>query len=412
MMIHSKSMKFSQQCFMIVLLLMLEWCLCFSCTFVASNPRISSTLSPPSAPISTPVAGPSKLARGGMKLKASVLHSPVICHHQQPINIPVFSSLLLRKIRGGMVAVGAEAVTTPTSFLVTEEMITSAYEWLTNLGAPAALIAGAVVATMYENMKSGDLEIQEGKDPPLVTVLKKCTKILLLSAFALEVICIFVTIVTGTMLLSRPKSYLMSLATVKAINNSAINTPTEATPLSFLQTHFEFEFLMGSVAFLQGLFHWLAAIALGHGIALDGETSGTRRLNIFIASSIVTCLILLLSFFNSHMTFYNNYFHMVQRLLSVMLSRFFHQWPPRPLVFILYPSLLVSLYTGYLAFREKIPSPSGMGITDQQNGSTVPMNQFNNDDAIPRSSFPTDNGSINSLSNGLAENWDEKQNGE
>lgn len=74
-----------------------------------------------------------------------------------------------------------------------EDLIEGAYSWCCNLGAPAALVAGAVIATLYENMKKGDLEVIES-DQPMVQFGKKITRLLLLSAFALELFCIFVTI--------------------------------------------------------------------------------------------------------------------------------------------------------------------------------------------------------------------------
>lgn len=82
------------------------------------------------------------------------------------------------------------------------EVAFNAYEWCVNLGAPAALVAGAVLATLYESVRGGALEVREG-DGRYARLAKKVTTLLLLSAFALQIASIFVTTVTGTVLLSR-----------------------------------------------------------------------------------------------------------------------------------------------------------------------------------------------------------------
>ena len=64
-----------------------------------------------------------------------------------------------------------------------------------NLGAPAALVGGAALASVYE-LKS-DLA-PDRKDKSWVSVTKKATLVLMLSAFALEISCVFLTTVTGT----------------------------------------------------------------------------------------------------------------------------------------------------------------------------------------------------------------------
>jgi len=69
-----------------------------------------------------------------------------------------------------------------------------AFDWCSNLGAPAALVAGAVLATLSSTRN--ELTPRE-TDAPGVQWRKKICRFLLLSAFALEVFCIFVTTVTG-----------------------------------------------------------------------------------------------------------------------------------------------------------------------------------------------------------------------
>ena len=155
------------------------------------------------------------------------------------------------------------------------EIATSAYDWCTNLGNPSALVAGAVVATMYENIGSGDLDIQE-QDTRVVRFGKRLTRVLLLSAFALEVMSIFVTTVTGTMLLSQTEDDLDALVSVTK----------DTTPLSFLHDNFTFEYLTARITFLQGLLNWIVAIAITH-ILPSGESREMRPMNKFIGSSLI-----------------------------------------------------------------------------------------------------------------------------
>lgn len=76
------------------------------------------------------------------------------------------------------------------------ELAMGAYDWCVNLCSPSALVAGAVIATIYENIGSGALDIASD-DSKWVRTGKRVTRLLLLSAFAFEIISIFVTTVTG-----------------------------------------------------------------------------------------------------------------------------------------------------------------------------------------------------------------------
>eukprot|EP00977_Amphora_coffeiformis_P007965 scaffold1793_cov173-Amphora_coffeaeformis.AAC.20 len=230
------------------------------------------------------------------------------------------------------------------------EIVTSAYDWCTNLGNPSALVAGAVVATMYENIGSGDLEIEE-QDTKVVRFGKRLTRVLLLSAFALEVMSIFVCTVTGTMLLSKTEDDLDALVSVTK------NT----TPLSFLHDNFEFEYLTARITFLQGLLNWIFAIALTH-ILPNGESREIRAMNKFISSSLVLTVLLMLAFYNRHLDFYGNYFLMVSRWVHVMLKKFVYVWPPRPSMLLTIPCLIKTIMLGYEAFvsvdNQKVVPPS------------------------------------------------------
>jgi hypothetical protein len=229
-------------------------------------------------------------------------------------------------------------------------LIEDAYAWCCSLGAPSALVAAAVVATIYENMHSGDLEIDQS-DGRLVQLGKKLTRLLLLSAFALETLSIFVTTVTGTMLLSRKHDQML-------IANKDVTTPLE-----FLKENFEFEYLTASITFLQGLMHWLAAIGLGHLLPSPGDPPDTPTeiaLNKFIAWGMATLILLMISFFNNHISFYNNYTGMLMRWFYVTLHGHVFgigTWPPRPMSLALMTTLAASLYYGYISLsRSEAPN--------------------------------------------------------
>jgi hypothetical protein len=209
------------------------------------------------------------------------------------------------------------------------EYVDTAYGWCMNLGGPAALVAGAVVATLYESMRGGELVVQ-GKDTRYVKFAKHLTTFLLMTAFAFQIISIFVTTVTGTMLLSR--------------DANAASTATSA--LGYLREHFEFEYLTARVSFLQGILNWLGAVAVENTIPRQGEGRATIKMKQFVASSIFTLILLLLSFYNAHMTFYSNYFQLVSRWIKIASDRFLWHWPPRPLALLFVPSGILTCALG------------------------------------------------------------------
>ena len=253
---------------------------------------------------------------------------------------------LIARLRGGNSGSFVDSV---PDIVDIEHLIDDAYSWCCSLGAPSALVAAAVVATIYENMHSGDLEIDKS-DGPWVQLGKKLTRLLLLSAFALETLSIFVTTVTGTMLLSRKHDQMF-------ITNKDVTTPLE-----FLKENFEFEYLTASITFLQGLMHWLAAIALGHVLPSPGDAPDTpteAALNKFIAWSMGTLILLMISFFNNHISFYKHYGSMLMRWFYVTLHGHVFgigTWPPRPISLVLITTFGASLYYGYLSLtRSEAP---------------------------------------------------------
>eukprot|EP00934_Nitzschia_sp_Nitz4_P001660 Nitzschia sp. Nitz4//scaffold55_size114948//34602//35378//NITZ4_003892-RA/size114948-processed-gene-0.37-mRNA-1//1//CDS//3329554503//1660//frame0 len=221
---------------------------------------------------------------------------------------------------------------------VTEGYIHASYDWCMNLGAPATLIAGAVVATLYDNVRQGQLIVHK-EDSCVVQWTKKATIMLLLSAFVLQIISIFVTTVSGTMLLSIDPTTIAIAETIRS-------------PLAFFRDQFEFEYLTSRLSFLQGLLNWLSAVALEYTIPRRDEETGAMlrdtinpSMDKFVALSLGTVVVLLLSFYNAHMTFYPNYTHMILRWFQVAAKRFFGTFKPLMLIYI--PGLLGSLYLGF-----------------------------------------------------------------
>lgn len=204
---------------------------------------------------------------------------------------------------------------------------------MASLGTPAALVAGAVLATMVDGRESMSTK---KSDTVSVRTIKKLCRLLLMSSFALEIISIFVTTVTGTLLLSHGDAVAVILK----------NSMNYASPMGFLMHNYEFEYLTSRIALLQGLFHWLASVALEIIIPKPRETKSTRLMNQFTASSLCMILVAMLSFLNRHLTLHGNYLKMLHRYGQVCFSHFI--WPLKPLTALLIP---MGAWTIYLGFR-------------------------------------------------------------
>lgn len=216
------------------------------------------------------------------------------------------------------------------------DFVDDAYGWVTNLGAPSALVAGAVIGTLYESMSDGSLDVRRS-DKAWVRLAKKVTRLLLLSAFILQVICIFCTTILGTNLLSRPVA----------------ETSEATSALDYLRQNYEFEYLTSRISFLQGLLNWLFAIAVEHAIPQGPhESEARRRMDLLIASSLTTLMIAMVSFYNGHMEFYANYGGMLCRYFKVMMLRFIWQWPPRIMTAIALLPFAASIYYFFEVFFE------------------------------------------------------------
>jgi len=217
-----------------------------------------------------------------------------------------------------------------------DTLAAEAFDWTSNLSGPAALVAGAVLATLSTTRA----ELNPTKeDQQWMRLAKKMCRALLLSSFALEIFCIFVSTVTGTMLLSH--------GDIPAGVHAGVHYHS---PMGFLNHNHEFEYLTSRVTFLQGLLNWLLAVALETYIPNKDEGVAARKLNVFISSSLVSIIIVIIKFYNDHMTFYSNYGEMLWRYVCVTFTRFFWTWPLRPLSLIAIPWIGFSIYSGWVAF--------------------------------------------------------------
>jgi hypothetical protein len=210
-----------------------------------------------------------------------------------------------------------------------------AWEWTANLGAPAALVAGAVLVTLSETRE----ELAPTKtDKNWIRVAKQMCRFLLLSSFGLEVVSIFVSTVTGSCLLSHGPQELAK----KMVGYTS--------PLGLLHHHHEFEYLTIDIGFLQGLFHWLGAVALEILIPKKGERLSARKMNAFMASTLVTLCMWILAFYNNHIPFYGDYGTMLRRYVVLFFQRYiFGCFRPMSLLYV--PAAAVSAVLGWRAFN-------------------------------------------------------------
>mmetsp|Transcript_4620 Transcript_4620/g.10322 ORF Transcript_4620/g.10322 Transcript_4620/m.10322 type:complete len:303 (-) Transcript_4620:71-979(-) len=210
-----------------------------------------------------------------------------------------------------------------------------AWEWTANLGAPAALVAGAVLVTLSETREA----MQPRKtDKNWVRLAKQWFRFLIMSSFALEVVSIFVSTVTGTVLLSHGEQVAKKIVGYTA-------------PLELLHHHLEFEYLTIQIGFLQGLFNWLVAVALEQLIPKNHETKSGSRMNKCMAASIVTLTIWIQAFYNNHLGFYSDYAHVLKRYCVLFMQRYVLCWPIRPLALLYIPSTVGSLVLAWRAFN-------------------------------------------------------------
>lgn len=209
------------------------------------------------------------------------------------------------------------------------------WEWTANLGAPAALVAGAVLVTLSETRKN---MIPHKDETNVIRRLKQLCRMCLLSSFALNVVCIFVGTVTGSVLLGHGEQ----------ITKAAM--VGYSSPLGLLRHHHEFEYLTIQISFLQGLLNWLAAVVIDTIIPRDDETKFSRRMNRCLASWLVFLMLWITAFYNNHLNFYSDYASMLKRFFILFTKRWVTCMPIRPMSFLYVPSFIASVVMTWSAF--------------------------------------------------------------
>lgn len=199
----------------------------------------------------------------------------------------------------------------------------------------AALIAGAVLVTLYETREE---YTPKSTDKRWVQIAKLFYRFLLASSFGLEVVSIFVATVTGSVLLGHGE------VTTKAA------TAGYTSCLALLHHHHEFNYLTIQIGFLQGLLHWLASVALELSIPRDCESKSAQRMNVFLASCLGSLCVWILAFYNNSLNFYSDYWHMLRRYAVLFYKEYIWTKPFHPLSLVYIPSFLLTIYLGWRAF--------------------------------------------------------------
>eukprot|EP00542_Grammatophora_oceanica_P015819 CAMPEP_0194031778 /NCGR_PEP_ID=MMETSP0009_2-20130614/4866_1 /TAXON_ID=210454 /ORGANISM="Grammatophora oceanica, Strain CCMP 410" /LENGTH=227 /DNA_ID=CAMNT_0038672011 /DNA_START=270 /DNA_END=953 /DNA_ORIENTATION=- len=212
-------------------------------------------------------------------------------------------------------------------------MAFDAWEWTNAIGAPAALVAGAVLATFFETREECS---PQKSDKPWVRNLKRIMRMLLLTSFILEVVSIFCGTMTGSVLLG----------------HGPAKVPVGYTsPLQLIHHHHEFEYLTTQICFLQGLINWLGAVAVELLLPRQSETKSAKRMNRCLAGWLVTFLLWMLAFYNNHLSFYSDYTTMLRRFFVLFVSRYVVARPFRPMSLLYGPSIIWSSILTWRAFK-------------------------------------------------------------
>eukprot|EP00934_Nitzschia_sp_Nitz4_P007320 Nitzschia sp. Nitz4//scaffold79_size90958//87558//90409//NITZ4_005042-RA/size90958-augustus-gene-0.180-mRNA-1//-1//CDS//3329558300//7310//frame0 len=190
-----------------------------------------------------------------------------------------------------------------------------AWSWTSNICSPAALVAGAVLVSLNETRERADPCVRDSR---WVKWLKRSMRFLLLTSFAFEVVAIFVGTMTGSVLLGHGQQ-----KAAKAIGY--------ASPLQLLHHHHEFEYLTTQICFLQGLFHWLAAVAMELMLPKEKESIAAQRMNHCLAAWLGSLLLWMLAFYNNHLSFYSDYAAMLSRFAALFTARYLKVRPLRPM---------------------------------------------------------------------------------
>jgi len=208
-----------------------------------------------------------------------------------------------------------------------------AWEWTSNMGAPAALIAAAVLVTLSETRAGTTIN---KTDEPWTRFLKRMMRFSLMTSFALEVTSIFVGNMTGSMLLGH------------GAQTCAKKMAGYCSALQLLHHHFEFEYLIVQISFLQGLIHWLFAVICELLLEKTGETAPDAWLNKCLASWLFSLVLFIMAFYNDHINFYSDYASMIRRFFVLL----FKNYRFRPMSLMYLPSLFYSFVLTWKAFSD------------------------------------------------------------
>jgi hypothetical protein len=276
---------------------------------------------------------------------SSLLSSPPSL--SQPSTLSTTTQLQARffngRCFGGMELANVFYDSTSTAF--------DAWEWTANMGAPAALVAGAVLVTLSETREQ---LVPRRRDTKKVRFLKRAMRLLLLSSFALEVVSIFVGTMTGSVLLG---------------HGTAKKLVGYEAPLQLLHHHHEFEYVMTQICFLQGLFNWLGAVAVEFLLPKATETKSARRMNRGLACWLLSLILWMLAFYNNHLSFYSDYATMLWRFLVLFCKDYtLFQTPFRPLSLLYVPAFMLSTAFTWQAFI----TPPEEDDDDDVNGTQTP----------------------------------------
>jgi hypothetical protein len=230
-------------------------------------------------------------------------------------------------------------------------MAFSAWEWISNMGAPAALIGGAVLVTLSETREALS---PRKNDVKWIRLAKLSMRYLLLSSFALEVVCIFVGTITGSVLLGHGPQAAAKMAGYQS-------------PLQLLHHHHELEYLTTQICFLQGLFNWLGAVAIEMILPRPTETRTARRMNKCLAGWLVSFMIWMLAFYNNHLSFYSDYLSMLRRFVALFLQDYFLGRPWRPLSLLYGPAFAASSILTWKAFSSPPEDDEDVTVAEEAN---------------------------------------------
>lgn len=112
-----------------------------------------------------------------------------------------------------------------------------------------------------------------------------------------------------------------------------------------------FEYLTTQICFLQGLFNWLAAVAIELVLPKAKETESANRMNRCLAAWLTSMIVWMLAFYNHHLSFYSDYATMLWRWSALFVKNYFFERPIRPLSLIYIPAMGYSAWMTWKAFR-------------------------------------------------------------